>query len=203
MPSNSRYTAVAIILHWLIATGVFLLIAIGLTMAHGTITAATKFQLFQLHKSVGITVLGLIVARIVWRLGHRPPALPDTMPPIERKAAASTHFVFYLLLFGLPLSGWALVSVSPINIPTILFGLVRWPHIGFLASLHNKAAIAAVLDNVHAYGAWALLTLIVLHVAAALRHHFLIGDDVLGRMLPAVGPTRAHDALHTSQEDRK
>ena len=182
MASNSsRYTAVAIILHWLIATGVFLLIAIGLTMAHGAITAATKFQLFQLHKSVGITVLGLIVARIVWRLGHRPPALPDTMPPIERKAAASTHFVFYLLLLGLPLSGWALVSVSPINIPTFLFGLVRWPHIGFLASLHNKAAIAAVLDNVHAYGAWALLTLIVLHVAAALRHHFLIGDDEIGR----------------------
>lgn len=204
MASNSsRYTAVAIILHWLIATGVFLLIAIGLTMAHGAITAATKFQLFQLHKSVGITVLGLIVARIVWRLRHRPPALPDTMPPIERKAAASTHFVFYLLLLGLPLSGWALVSVSPINIPTFLFGLVRWPHIGFLASLHNKAAIAAVLDNVHAYGAWALLTLIVLHVAAALRHHFLIGDDVLGRMLPAVGPTPANDAFHTSQEDRK
>jgi cytochrome b561 len=192
MATNSeRYTSVAIVLHWLIAAGVLVLIAIGLTMAHGTITAATKFKLFQLHKSVGITVLGLILVRIVWRFGHRPPALPDSMPPIELKAAEATHFVFYLLLLGLPLTGWALVSVSPINIPTILFGLVRWPHIGFLTSLHNKAPVAAALDHVHAYSAWALVALILLHVAAALRHHFFIGDDVLGRMLPGAGRTHA------------
>jgi cytochrome b561 len=191
MTTNSdRYTLVAIVLHWLIAAGVLVLIAIGLTMAHGTISAATKFKLFQLHKSVGITVLGLILVRIIWRFGHRPPALPDSMPPIEKKAAKATHFVFYLLLLGLPLTGWALVSVSPINIPTILFGLVRWPHIGFLASLHNKAPVAAALDYVHAYCGWTLLGLIVLHVTAALRHHFVIGDDILGRMLPREDGTR-------------
>jgi cytochrome b561 len=181
---SNRYTAVAIVLHWLIAAGVLALIAIGLTMAHGTIAAATKFKLFQLHKSVGITVLGLILVRIVWRLGHRPPPHPDSMPPIEQTAASVAHFVFYLLLLGLPLTGWALVSVSPINIPTVLFGLARWPHIWFLASLHNKAPVAAALDYVHAYGAWALLALIFLHVGAALRHHFFVGDDILGRMLP-------------------
>jgi cytochrome b561 len=188
--NGKRYTSVAIVLHWLIAAAVLALIAIGLTMAHGTIGPATKFKLFQLHKSIGITVLGLILVRIVWRLGHRPPALPDTMPPVERKAAAATHLVFYLLLLGLPLTGWALVSVSPINIPTILFGLVRWPHIGVLTGLHNKAPVAAVFDDVHGYGAWALLALIVLHIAAALRHHFLIGDDILARMLPGVGRIR-------------
>jgi cytochrome b561 len=202
MATNSnRYTSVAIVLHWLIAAGVLVLIAIGLTMAHGTIAAATKFKLFQLHKSVGITVLGLILVRIVWRLGHSPPALPDNMPPIEQTAAAATHFVFYLLLLSLPLTGWALVSVSPINIPTILFGLMRWPHIGFLASLHNKAPVAAALDYVHAYCAWALLALIVLHVAAALRHHFSIGDDILGRMLPGAG--RIQTPASSSQGDRK
>jgi cytochrome b561 len=199
--NSNRYTSVAIILHWLIAAGVLVLIAIGLTMAHGTIAAATKFKLFQLHKSVGITVLGLILVRIMWRFTHRPPAMPDTMPSIEQNAAAATHLAFYLLLLGLPLTGWALVSVSPINIPTILFGLIRWPHIGFLASLHNKAPVAAVLDNIHAYGAWALFALIVLHVAAALRHHFVIGDDVLGRMLPGAG--RRQIAALPSQEDRQ
>ena len=128
------------------------------------------------------------------------------MPPIEQKAAATIHLVFYLLLLGLPLTGWALVSVSPINIPTILFGLVRWPHIGFLASLHNKAPIAAVLDVAHSYGAWSLLALIVLHAAAALRHHFLTKDDILRRMLPGAGRTQppAHTAYaHASPRDRK
>jgi cytochrome b561 len=158
--NGNRYTLVAIVLHWLIAAAVLAMIAIGLTMAHGTIAAATKFKLFQLHKSIGITVLGLILARIIWRLGHRPPALPDNM------AAIATHFLFYLLLLGLPLTGWALVSVSPINIPTILFGLVRWSHIGLLAGLHNKPPVAAVLDYVHSYGAWALLALIVLHIGS-------------------------------------
>jgi cytochrome b561 len=202
MATNSdRYTSVAIVLHWLIAAGVLVLVAIGLTMAHGTITAATKFKLFQLHKSVGITVLGLILVRIIWRLGHRPPALPDSMPPIERKAADVAHLVFDLLLLGLPLTGWALVSASPINIPTILFGLVRWPHIGFLASLHNKAPVAAAFDYVHAYFAWALIALILLHVAAALRHHFFIGDDILGRMLPGAG--RTHTPTSFPQGNRK
>jgi cytochrome b561 len=92
------------------------------------------------------------------------------------------------------------VSVSPINIPTVLFGLVRWPHIGFLASLHNKAPVATALDYVHAYGAWTLLALIVLHVAAALRHQFLIRDDVLGRMLPGAG--RIQMPAASSQQDR-
>jgi cytochrome b561 len=201
MASNgNRYTIVAIILHWLIAAGVLALIAIGLTMAHGTIATSTKFNLFQLHKSIGITLLGLILIRLVWRLGHRPPALPEAMPPSEKTAAAATHWLFYVLLLGLPLTGWALVSVAPINIPTILFGLVRWPHISVLASLHNKAPVATALDYVHAYGAWALLALIALHIAAALRHQFLIGDDILGRMLPGMARIQISPS---TQSDRK
>jgi cytochrome b561 len=198
--NGNRYTVVAIILHWLIAAGVLALIAIGLTMAHGTIAAATKFKLFQLHKSIGITMLGLILVRLAWRLGHVPPALPEAMPSSEKTAAAATHGLFYVLLLGLPLTGWALVSVAPINIPTILFGLVRWPHIGFLASLHDKAPVAATLDYVHAYGAWALLALIALHIAAALRHQFWIGDDILGRMLPGAARIQIPPS---SQGDRK
>lgn len=187
--ARQRYTTTAIILHWLIVAGIVALIAIGLTMTHGSIAAATKFKLFQLHKSIGITVLGLVLVRVVWRLVYRPPALPETIPPLEHKAAAGTHFVLYLLMVGLPLTGWALVSVAPLNIPTVLFGLVRWPHIAILSGLHEKARATALFDDVHSYGAWALIALIGLHAAAALRHHFFMRDDVLRRMLPGLpGP---------------
>ena len=182
--SSPRYTAVAIGLHWLIAIGVIALIAMGLTMMHGAIAPATKFKLYQLHKSVGITVLLLMVLRVAWRLGHRPPPQPDAMPQLERRAAAGSHAAFYALLLGLPLSGWALVSVAPLNIPTVLFGVIRWPHLAMLTGLRNKAPVAAVLEAAHAYGGWLLAALILLHSAAALRHHFVAGDDVLRRMLP-------------------
>jgi cytochrome b561 len=181
---SPRYTTIAIALHWLIAVGVVTLIAIGLTMIHAPIAPATRFKLFQLHKSIGIMLLGLIVLRLLWRVTHRPPPLPGTMPPIERAAASGAHALLYLLLVGLPLSGWALVSVAPLNIPTVLFGLVRWPHIAALTSLRNKAPVAALFDGLHTYGGWLLAVLIALHAAAALRHHFVAGDDVLWRMLP-------------------
>ena len=92
--NGNRYTVVAIILHWLIAAGVLALIAIGLTMAHGTIAAATKFKLFQLHKSIGITILLLSLFRLVWRLMHPAPPLPAHMPAWEKAAARASHFLF-------------------------------------------------------------------------------------------------------------
>jgi cytochrome b561 len=184
--ARRRFTIVAIVLHWLIGIGIFALLAIGLIMIHADITLATKFQLFQLHKSIGITVLFLAVLRLGWRLFHVPPPLPETMPALEKKAAAGAHHLLYLAMIGLPVTGWAVVSVAPLNIPTVLYGLVHWPHIPFLANMHDKASVSAVVTAVHTYGAWALIVVVILHVAAALRHHFLIRDDVLWRMLPIV-----------------
>ncbi len=181
----ARYTAVAIILHWMMALGIAALATIGLVMTHVTISPLRLFQLYQLHKSIGITILLAAVLRLGWRLLKPPPALPASMPPAERRAAIVSHGLLYAFLFALPLTGWALVSVSVYNIPTVLYGIVPWPHLPVLSTLTDKAPVEAVMKRVHAYGAWALIALVVLHAIAALRHHFIIRDDVLVRMLPS------------------
>ena len=181
-----RYTIVAITLHWLIALAILVMVAVGLTMVNVKLAPMVQFKLYQLHKSVGITVLVLAVLRLLWRLTHRPPPLPADMPRLERQAAGGTHILLYCLMLGMPLIGWALVSASPLNIPTFLYGVIPWPHLPILSTLHDKAPVEAVLKHVHAYGAFVLIALVLLHVAAALRHHVLIRDDVLRRMIPGL-----------------
>ena len=179
----ARYTAVAIILHWVMALGIAALATIGLVMTHLTLSPLRLFQLYQWHKSIGITILLAAVLRLGWRLLKPPPALPASMPPAERRAATVSHGLLYAFLFALPLTGWALVSVSIYNIPTVLYGIVPWPHLPVLSTLTDKAPVEAVMKRVHAYGAWALIALVFLHATAALRHHFIIRDEVLVRML--------------------
>jgi cytochrome b561 len=190
---HSRYTAVAIILHWVMAAGILALAVMGLVMVHAKLDPMQLFQLYQLHKSTGITVLLAAVLRLGWRTAHRPPPLPDSMPAIERTAAAGGHLLLYLFLFALPLAGWALVSSSVFNIPTVLYGIVPWPDLPVFSTVADKAPVEAALKLVHAYGAYALIALVGLHAAAAFRHHFVIKDDILARMLPALR-RRASDA---------
>ena len=183
---RNRYTTVAIALHWLIAVAIATIVTIGLVMTHVKLTPFMQFRLYQLHKSIGITILVLVVLRLAWRLTHRPPPLPATMPKLEKQAAEGTHVLLYLFMLGMPLIGWALVSSSPLNIPTVLYGVIPWPHLPILPMLANKAAVEAVLKVVHAYGAFVLIALVLLHVAAALRHHVVIRDDILRRMIPGL-----------------
>jgi cytochrome b561 len=189
--SARRYSAVAILLHWASALAALVLIGLGLTMTHAALAPLRQFQLYQWHKSVGVTVLALTVLRLLWRLTHRPPPHPVGMPARERRAAAVAHHLLYLLLVGLPLTGWAVVSLSPFNIPTVLYGLVPWPHLPLAAHVPDPAAAEGLLKQVHALGAWFLAALLAVHVAAALRHHFLLRDDVLRRMLPGRRPSTA------------
>jgi cytochrome b561 len=182
---------VAILLHWASALAVLVLIGLGLTMTHAALAPLRQFQLYQWHKSVGVTVLALTVLRLLWRLTHRAPPHPAGMPARERRAAAAAHHLLYLLLVGLPLTGWAVVSLSPFNIPTVLYGLVPWPHLPLAAHVPDPAAAEGLLKQVHALGAWFLAALLAVHVAAALRHHFLLRDDVLRRMLPGRRPSTA------------
>ena len=185
----TRYTMVAILLHWLIAAGIFSLIVIGLIMTQlsSQISQMEVFKLYQLHKSIGITVLLLVVLRVLWRFTHRPPPLPQEMPAIEKGAAHGLHWLLYLLMIGLPLTGWAVVSSSPFNLPTVLYNLVPWPDLPILPGLANKAAISQVLAWVHAYGAWILIAVLAIHIGAGLRHHFIKRDPILGRMIPGLG----------------
>lgn len=196
--SARRYSAVAILLHWTSALGVLALIGMGLAMSHLDLAPMRRFDLYQWHKSVGLTVLALTVLRLAWRLAHRPPPYPAAMPARERRAAGAAHGLLYGLLAALPLTGWAVVSLSPYAIPTVLYGLVSWPHLPLARLVADRAAAEAAVARVHAVGAWLLGALLVLHIAAALRHHLVLRDDVLRRMLPG----RRMPAAHTGEPTR-
>jgi len=183
---SRRYTIVAIVLHWLIALGILALLTLGLAMTRGSLSPMDRFAFYQWHKSVGITVLVLMVLRLAWRLFNRPPPLPEAMPKAERRAAGAAHLALYGLLLAMPLVGWAMVSASPYNIPTVLYGVIPWPHLPVLSDLPNKAAVEGALKLAHSTGAWLLIALLLLHVGAALRHHLALRDDTLWRMLPLV-----------------
>ena len=186
-----RYTTVAITLHWVMALGVLALAALGLVMVHGHLGLGRRFALYQLHKSIGVTILVAALLRLAWRHAHRPPSLPTHMPQLERLTAHAGHWLLYFYLIALPLTGWALVSASVLNIPTHLYGVIPWPHLPVLSSLHDKAPVEALLKAIHRYGAWTLLVLVAGHAGAALRHHFVQKDDVLLRMLPRLRGDRS------------
>jgi cytochrome b561 len=187
---RSTYSAVAIALHWLIAA--LLLTNIGLAWYFGTLKGPAEVAPLALHKSIGITVLLLTLVRIGWRFTSRPPPLPDTLRPWEKWAAKATHLLFYVIMLGMPLSGWAMVSASPlIKVhPTVLYGVLHWPAVpyGHLDSdtLHG---LRKLFGRTHAILAWVAYFTIALHVLAALKHQLIDRDDVMGRMLPLLRRT--------------
>ncbi|MFZ1104045.1 MAG: cytochrome b [Hyphomicrobiaceae bacterium] len=182
-----RYSAVAISLHWTIAAAIVAQLATGLWMVRAIRfpgSQALAFQAYQWHKSLGLTILVLSLLRICWRLANPPPPLPATMTRIERTAARTIHGLFYLLALSTPLVGWVIVSASPLGLPTMVFGLFEWPHIAWLAGLGG--GVEAAFKTAHRAMGYAFVGLLILHVAAALKHHLIDRDDVLARMLPLV-----------------
>ena len=179
------YTSGAKSLHWLIALLIFVLFPLGWLM--GDFSGIQKAQAYNLHKSLGITVLALMALRIAWRGFYGAPALPSTMPALERTAAKLGHLALYALLFALPLAGWAVISTSAK--PSLLFGYVDFPLIPWLAdlSLGDKKSYHEMFEGAHEALAYALLALLAVHVAAALRHAIVLKDGVLSRMLPRFG----------------
>jgi len=195
---SERYTAVAIVLHWAIAVAVLFMLPLGFIMheraEHGDASQAL-FAAYQLHKSIGLTVLALTLVRLAWRLTHRPPPLPDGMPAWEAFAARATHWGFYVLTLALPLTGWLYVSAgwsihtdSSLPVPTRWFGLFEVPHLFNLPSASDdmRSDTAEAALTAHAYLAFAAIGLAGLHVAAALKHHFLNRDETLAHMVPFV-----------------
>jgi cytochrome b561 len=187
--AEPRYTKVAIILHWIIAVCILALLAAGLAMTtEGLLPKYVQFQTFQLHKSLGLTVLVLSIFRLIWRLTHTPPPLPPNVSAIEVFAAKLTHWIFYGLMLALPLTGWAIVSTSPWDLPTIWFGLFEWPHLPGLADSVHKKELNDVFGETHEILAYGAMALIALHAGAALKHHLWNRDNVLTRMLPFLHP---------------
>lgn len=188
MPSRpqTRYNAVAMTLHWLIA--VLLITNIGLAWYFNTLIGLPKVPPIQLHKSIGITILLLSLGRLAWRIVSPPPPPPAFLEPWARVAASAVYVLFYVVMIGMPLSGWALSSASVIIRfkPIVLFGVIPWPTIEPLAHLPGPEMKQAHDAFVTAHGLLAKLAyvLIALHVAAALRHLILLRDGVMARMVP-------------------
>lgn len=180
----TRYSRVAIVLHWLTALLIIGMLAVGKYMVSLAEDDSLRFALTQWHKSFGLTILALTLLRIVWRFTHKKPALPASMRGWERFAAHSSHILFYLLIIFLPLSGWLMVSASPLNITTYLFDWIRVPHLPAVASVSNKAELAEQFNQLHIYASTVLILLLLLHIGAAMRHQLVLKDNLMRRMLP-------------------
>lgn len=173
---RNRYSTVSLTLHWL--TAALVVTQVLLINAH---EANEETRLFiDLHKSVGLTILVLTLARLAWRVANPAIPLPDRVPRWQKLLARTTHVLFYVFLLAMPLVGWAASSASGREI--LFFGLFEWP----LLPISGGRDTARDLIDLHETAAKALYVLIALHVAGALKHHFIDRDNVLHRMLPFI-----------------
>jgi cytochrome b561 len=172
--ANSRYTATAITLHWLMAVLICCMFAVGLTMVELPLSP-WKLKIYSWHKWAGVTIFLLVWVRIAWRLTHRPPALPESMSASMQLAAHAGHVLLYLLMIVIPLSGWLMSSAK--GFQTVYFGVLPLPDL-----LHKNKELGDLLANVHLSLNLLLAGIVVGHVAAALKHHLIDKDDVLTRM---------------------
>lgn len=183
---STTYGLVARSLHWLTVAMVLFLIGWGLYMTRLETGSFAQFEAYQLHKSVGLTLLLIMLFRAIWRRFDPPPALPEFVPPAEQRLARWGHLAMYALLILQPLIGWAAVSASPLNLGIEIFGVIPWPTITPLAAAANREELMEVFELLHRINAILLSVLIVAHIAAVVRHEMLHGRRMLVRMgLPA------------------
>ena len=177
---RTRYSALAMFLHWLLAIGLVGMFAVGLYMADLPFSPQ-RLKLYNWHKWAGVTILALSVLRLVWRLTHRPPALPQSielaMPGWQLLAFHATHIGMYALFFIVPLVGWAYSSAA--GFPIVVFGVLPLPDF-----VPVSKELAALIKPWHEITALALAGLVLLHVAAAVKHQFINKDRLINRMLP-------------------
>ena len=176
----TAYTRTAIALHWLIALLIFALFPVGLYMV-GLPLSPEKLRIYSYHKWTGVTVFLLALLRLAWRLTHGAPPPPAAMPPWQRRLAAVSHGALYLLLLVIPLSGW--VMSSALGVPVVYFGVLPLPDL-----VAKNKELGEAVKVVHASLNFTLAALVVLHAAAALKHHLVDRDDVLVRMIPFLKP---------------
>jgi cytochrome b561/cellulose synthase/poly-beta-1,6-N-acetylglucosamine synthase-like glycosyltransferase len=186
--SNMRYTRTAIFLHWLIALGIAVNVALALSVDYLPDSAVRP--VIDTHKSIGITVLGLVLIRLLWRLSHAPPLAPRHSA-WERYTARVVHVALYGLMLALPVSGWLHDSAwkDAATHPMRLFGLVAWPRIYPITALDPalKESLHTVFGQMHTWFADALYVLFFMHVIGALKHQLFDREPLLQRMLPRSG----------------
>lgn len=171
--SATRFGLIAILLHWIIATLIIGLLALGLYMVPMPFSLE-KLKFYGWHKEFGLLVLFLAVFRLIWRLSNPLPEL--ALPWLEKLAARSMHWAFYIFMFAMPITGWLITSSA--GLPASFFGLFTLPNL-VATDEHQRI----VFESIHQWLGYALIAAICLHSAAALKHHFINKDDILRRML--------------------
>ncbi len=181
-PSPARYSFAAIALHWLTAGLIVASVSLGLYMV-GLKLSPLKLRLYSWHKWVGVTIFLLVAARLIWRISHAPPPPPPASPKWQQAAAVVNHWLLYVLLVCIPISGWLMSSAY--GVPVVYFGAIRLPDL-----VAKNKELGDVLKGLHETLAFTMLALVAVHVVAAVRHHLVDRDDVLHRMLPLIRPRR-------------
>jgi cytochrome b561 len=170
-----RYTRTAILLHWLIALLIFTAFPMGVYM-HELPFSPDKLRLYSWHKWIGVSIFLLALVRLTWRTTHRPPALPDAMAAWEKFAAHAVHFSLYALIIIIPVSGWLMSSAK--GVQTVWLGVLPLPDL-----LDKNKELGDLLKEIHESLNFLMLGLVLAHVGAALKHHFIERDDVLSRIM--------------------
>lgn len=173
---SNRYTRTAITLHWAMALLIFAAFPLGVYM-HDLPLSPGKLRLYSWHKWLGIGILLLAILRVLWRSSHRPPPLPDTMPHWEKMVAHGMHYLLYVLILAVPISGWLMSSAK--GFQTVWFGVLPLPDL-----VSKNKELGELLKEVHESLNFLMLGLVLAHAGAALKHHFIGRDDILARMLP-------------------
>ncbi len=171
-----QYTRTAVLLHWLIGVALLAQMGFGWFLTEIPRQTAARGYYVNLHKSTGITLALLIVLRLLWRLWHRPPALPESVVRWQRQAALTTHRLLYALMLLMPLSGYVASNFSPHGLKYFGHALAPWGP--------DLPAVYRALNGLHIASAYVLAALIGLHVLAALQHALIERDGVVSRMLP-------------------
>lgn len=177
--TGTGYGLVAIIFHWLIGFMFLGQAGLGFYMADLPIDDPGVFATYQWHKSIGLAILTSAAVRLLWRLVSIAPTLPAAMPAWEKRAARLAHLALYAGLIIVPLTGWALVSASPLKIPTFAFNLIVVPHL----PLPVGEVAETVWNFVHESLAKLVLFVALIHIGAALRHEFVLRDGLISRMI--------------------
>jgi cytochrome b561 len=175
--TTRRWGALAQLLHWLIVLLIIVQVTLAV-MADDLPAGVKKLGLLARHKSIGITILMLVVVRLLWRWANPTPELPRTLKPYEMTLARWTHALLYVLLFLIPLTGWMMSSAR--GFPVSWFGFFTLPDL----VPKNKPLYEALVFTHVTLAWWVLGAVVALHVAAAAKHHFWLRDDTLRRMLP-------------------
>jgi len=183
---TQRYTTPAIIAHWLIAVLMIGNLLLGL-LAEKLPDEQIRFAI-DTHKSIGISVLGLVLLRILWRLGHKPPPFSTGMAVWERALAHLAHFGLYVFMLWMPLTGWLHDSAwkAAPEIPMRLFGLFEFPRVSWVMTQPDdtKEWLHGLFGEMHEIGGYVLIALILLHLAGALKHQFVDREPEFRRMWP-------------------